>query len=54
MPRAGVGRCGECGELDELCPDCGFCLECCECDELFDADELGLDPEEDDQRRYGA
>jgi len=30
------------------------CEFCCECDgELFDADELGLDPEEDDMRLYG-
>lgn len=37
MPRE---RCDWCGKWN------------CECDDLFDADELGLDPEEDDARRY--
>lgn len=45
------------------CPECGFwrpvnaptCIVCGasdEDDELFDADELGLDPEDDDERKY--
>lgn len=51
--------CEECGAT--LCDECGGALagECesyyeCDCDpqELFDADELGLDPEQDDQRKY--
>lgn len=53
--------CGDCGEADAICP-CGCCGQCCiDCDELenelenelFDADELGLDPEDDDLRKYG-
>jgi hypothetical protein len=39
-------------EEADLCPHCGECELCCDCDELYDADELGLDPEEDDRRRY--
>jgi hypothetical protein len=36
---------------DELCTRCGGCDWCCACDDaLFDADELGLDPEEDIDR----
>jgi len=40
---------------DILCDECGDLVEDCECDldyarDLFDADELGLDPEEDDSR----
>ena len=31
---------------DELCEECGVCTRCCDCD-TFDADELGLDPEDD-------
>lgn len=46
--------CPECGELDELCGECHLCASwCCDCEEaLFDADELGLDPEDDAARRY--
>jgi len=30
------------------CDGCGFCIDHCTCSkELFDADELGLDPESD-------
>ncbi len=51
-------HCDECGRrtrVDDLCDECFCCEDCCECsrDELFDADELGLDPEEDDMRLYG-
>ncbi len=40
---------------EHRCSNCGSCASCCECDpagssELFDADELGLDPEYDDER----
>jgi len=45
--------CEEAVERDEWCPECGACAGCCECDDaLFDADELGLDPETDDERGY--
>lgn len=33
-----------------LCEQCELCRDCCQCRGLFDADELGLDPEEDDKR----
>lgn len=49
--------CPECQDDPGECESCGRCWDCCECDdceELFDADELGLDPEKDDTRRYGA
>jgi len=41
--------CGDELEDDESCATCKQCDWCCECDDeaLFDADELGLDPEED-------
>lgn len=49
-------------KLDRLgnCARCGWAPVCCICadvagerqEELFDADELGLDPEEDDKRLY--
>jgi len=49
--------CNECGDEYpgfEMCPRCHCCLDCCECDydlgDDFDADELGLDPEEDELR----
>lgn len=37
-----------CAEPAE-CADCSRCEAHCRCDDLYDADELGLDPEEDDQ-----
>jgi hypothetical protein len=54
-----VPACAECGDeldvVDDVCSSCGKCDWCCACDDaLFDADELGLDPEEDDERGYGA
>lgn len=53
-------ECPECNELvhlEDLCEECESCLDCCECvnvggAELFDADELGLDPEDDEERKY--
>jgi hypothetical protein len=57
MEAAGVelppmNNCEECDT--RLCPFCGDCPECgdCDCEEEtvsggFDADELGLDPEDD-------
>lgn len=47
--------CGcEVPDLDAICPGCRYCAECCDCDhdELYDADELGLDPEQDARRLY--
>lgn len=54
MPRRTL-LCPECEDTVEdadLCGSCGLCEMCCDCEELFDADELGLDPEEDDRRLY--
>lgn len=53
-------QCPQCGwQCKEawLCDECGLCtMDCCVCDEdedeLFDADELGLDPEDDEERKY--
>lgn len=41
-------ECPECGDDDyrNRCGRCSQCSDCCECDDDFDADELGLDPEE--------
>ena len=39
--------CQEHGQFGFLCKKCGRCEECCDCAGLFDADELGLDPETD-------
>jgi len=40
--------CGQCGEELELCSFCHNCVDHCSCGHaLFDADELGLDPETD-------
>ncbi len=36
------------------CDDCGLCLDHCQCEgNLFDADELGLDPESDNTPSTG-
>lgn len=41
-----ISRCKGCGA--SWCRSCGCCEDCCDCDDaLFDADELGEDPEED-------
>ena len=39
--------CGQCGELSFVCDSCHNCRDHCHCGHLFDADELGLDPETD-------
>ncbi len=41
--------CGQCGERTWLCLNCHNCKDHCHCGlkNLFDADELGLDPETD-------
>ena len=41
--------CGQCGSLGPLCLNCHRCEEHCSCGllDMFDADELGLDPETD-------
>ena len=44
------GGCGQCGKEATLCWDCHRCKHHCHCGSfagLFDADELGLDPETD-------
>lgn len=47
--------CSQCekplGKFRRRCATCGACQNCCMCEEpteKFDADELGLDPEDDD------
>lgn len=38
--------CGQCGVVEVLCENCHNCEEHCHCPVgIFDADELGLDPE---------
>lgn len=45
------GDCGQCGENGTVCWQCHRCKDHCGCgafrSDLFDADELGLDPETD-------
>ncbi len=46
-------QCPECGESAKLCRWCGLCEECCFCcgeHGDFDADERGIDPEEEECR----
>ena len=40
-------NCGQCGNLAFVCDSCHNCEDHCRCGRLFDADELGLDPETD-------
>ena len=44
-----MGGCGQCGDEGRLCLNCHNCEDHCLCGTwwLFDADELGLDPETD-------
>jgi len=45
--RMGYG-CGQCGVEDALCDECHNCVKHCSCSRAaYDADELGLDPETD-------
>jgi len=45
-----VGGCQQCGKEGKLCDDCSRCHNHCLCGHsLFDADELGLDPETDNK-----
>jgi len=39
--------CGQCGDVVPLCANCHNCHDHCGCVGMFDADELGLDPETD-------
>jgi len=40
--------CGQCGVTRQVCDFCHNCPDHCFCQgQLFDADELGLDPETD-------
>jgi len=49
------GNCGQCGEATEICGQCHNCAEHCRCGhDLFDADELGLDPETDNTPKTGS
>lgn len=44
------GNCGQCGKAGDVCWNCHSCEKHCHCpsrDAHFDADELGLDPETD-------
>lgn len=49
-----TGHCQQCGSADAICPYCARCEDHCMCGhELFDADELGLDPETDNTPNAG-
>ncbi len=55
LPNVVCETCGEEVAQEHFCQECLQCVDCCDCedyDELFDADELGLDPEDDDERKY--
>lgn len=42
------GTCRVCGDEGVVCSNCVCCVDDCNCGSgLFDADELGLDPETD-------
>jgi len=46
--------CGQCGEVLTLCDNCHNCEDHCSCPVgIFDADELGLDPESDNNPSAG-
>ena len=42
-----MAHCGQCGEQAPVCNSCHNCKDHCRCGSIFDADELGLDPETD-------
>ena len=47
--------CGQCGEERELCAVCHNCEDHCFCSlHVFDADELGLEPETDNTPDTGS
>ena len=49
-----IGNCGQCGDEGLLCDHCHNCVLHCGCGHaLFDADELGLDPETDNTPTTG-
>jgi len=46
--------CGQCGIVEALCMNCHNCEDHCACAVgIFDADELGLDPETDNTPNAG-
>ena len=50
-----VHGCGQCGAKAELCYSCHNCESHCSCPaRMFDADELGLDPETDNTPNAGS
>jgi len=54
MARIIQGHCQQCGEETDLCQTCARCEDHCNCGhDLFDADELGLDPESDNTPNAG-
>lgn len=49
--RAYIACCWDCGDVTQAyCAECEACEDCCGCGALFDADELGIDPEVDAER----
>ena len=47
--------CGQCGAPEALCRNCHNCMDHCNCPaRMFDADELGLDPETDNSPDTGS
>lgn len=49
------GGCGQCGKRMPLCYSCHNCDNHCSCPaRMFDADELGLDPETDNEPNAGS
>jgi len=48
------GNCGQCGKKTKICDRCHNCDSHCRCGAMFDADELGLDPETDNTPKTGS
>lgn len=47
--------CGQCGVVSQCCINCHMCVDHCSCAvAVFDADELGLDPETDNTPNTGS